>query len=410
MTTEPASGPASQQPADTLSRVAMPALYILVAISVMQPVALNILAPATPALARTFNTSYATIQLTLSVYLATVALSQLVVGPLSDRYGRRPCVLAGTVLYVIGSLVGALADTVPELLFARALEAAGAGTAFALVRAIIRDTANKDETTHAIASVTMVMVVAPMLAPLIGGFIDQRLGWRAIFMAMSGVGLIVLAIVAARLPETAPRRGVAVSLMSVVSALPHLLSDRNFWLNVGALSATSAAFFSFVAGAPYVVIEVMGQTAEAYGLYFILNAVGYMAGNYTCRRLAMTVGSQRLISVGLWISIVGMTLACILALLPGWSPLMLFLPLCINAFGNGMTIPSATSAALAVRPDLAGSAAGIMGAVQLGSGALAAVLIGWLVTIWPPSLAVSGWLLVLFAVVANQLNSFNRNK
>ena len=126
MTTEPASGPASQQPADTLSRVAMPALYILVAISVMQPVALNILAPATPALARTFNTSYATIQLTLSVYLATVALSQLVVGPLSDRYGRRPCVLAGTVLYVIGSLVGALADTVPELLFARALEAANA--------------------------------------------------------------------------------------------------------------------------------------------------------------------------------------------------------------------------------------------------------------------------------------------
>ncbi|MBR3189983.1 MFS transporter, partial [Bosea sp. (in: a-proteobacteria)] len=163
---------------------AKPSLTVLVAISTLQPIALNMLAPATPALARNFATSYATIQLTLTLFLVAVALTQLIVGPLSDRYGRRPCVLAGTAVFTAGSVLGALADSAGTLLFARVLEGAGSGTTFALARAIIRDTASRDQAARQIATVTMVMVVAPMITPYLGGHIETNLGWRMIFWSM----------------------------------------------------------------------------------------------------------------------------------------------------------------------------------------------------------------------------------
>ncbi len=150
---------------------AKPGLLVLVALSTLLPIALNLPAPAMPALARGFAASYATIQLTLTLFLAAVALTQLIVGPLSDRFGRRPCVNAGIAVFILGSLIGAFATSLGGLLLARILEGAGAGTVFALARAIIRDSAGKDEAASQIASVTTVMVVAPMLAPYLGGLL-----------------------------------------------------------------------------------------------------------------------------------------------------------------------------------------------------------------------------------------------
>ena len=186
---------------------AKPTLTILVAISALQPIALNLLAPATPALTRHFASNYATIQLTLTLFLVAVALTQLVIGPLSDRLGRRPCVNAGVALFVAGSILGAFAPSTHVLLVARVLEGAGAGSVFALSRAIIRDSASRDQAASQIASVTMVMVVAPMLAPWLGGQIETAFGWRAIFWFMTLFGVGVLALTVARLPETAPHVG-----------------------------------------------------------------------------------------------------------------------------------------------------------------------------------------------------------
>ncbi|RXT52496.1 hypothetical protein B6S44_17130 [Bosea sp. Tri-44] len=386
-----------------------PSLTVLVAISTLQPIALNMLAPATPALARNFATSYATIQLTLTLFLVAVALTQLIVGPLSDRFGRRPCVMAGAAVFTVGSVLGALADSAGTLLFARVLEGAGAGTTFALARAIIRDTASRDEAASQIATVTMVMVVAPMITPYLGGHIETSFGWRMIFWSMAAVAAIVLALVGLRLPETAPNVGVRTSLIDIFRAFPDLARDRSFIRNVIALAMTSAAFFAFIAAAPFIVVETMGRGSDTYGAYFIINAFGYMVGNFAMSRLVLRHGTARMAWIGLVISFVATTAALAISLTPYWTPLTLFLPLAINAIGNGLTLPGATAAALSARPELAGSAAGLSGAIQLGSGALATILISSLVAHWPPALMAMMWLMLIVALFALRSEPRRRN-
>ncbi len=377
-----------------------PTLAVLVAISALQPLALNLLAPAAPALARHYGEGYATIQLTLTLFLLAVALTQLVSGPLSDRFGRRPCVNAGIALFVVGSWLGAVAPSIELLLLARVLQGAGSGSVFALSRAIIRDTASRDESASQIATVTMVMVVAPMVAPWLGGQIETAFGWRMILWLMTLCGAIVLLLTLARLPETAPDLGRRTPLLGVFRAFPDLARDRVFILNVIALSTSSATFFAFIAAAPYIVVETMGRGSNVYGAFFVLNALGYMLGNFAMSRLAVRFGAPRMVYVGILISSVAMTIAVPLALSPDWSPLTLFLPLAINSIGNGMTIPGSTAEGLSARPELAGSAAGLMGALQLGLSALVTVLISALVTVWPPSLVVLMWVLTVIGLLA----------
>jgi DHA1 family bicyclomycin/chloramphenicol resistance-like MFS transporter len=385
------------------ARTTPPSLYVLVAISTLQPFALNALAPATPALAAAMLTDYATIQLTLSVYLLAVAVTQLVVGPLSDRFGRRPCVLAGLALYVAGSVLGTLAPSVSVLLLARIIQAAGGGAVFALARAIVRDTSERDAAASRIGYLTMAMVVAPMVAPLVGGFIDTHFGWRAIFAVMVGLGLVVLVIAALRLPETRRQDGAITGLGDVLRGGPALLRDRRFLGYALVMTFTSATFFAFLAGAPYLVIEVMGRTPDVYGTYFVLNALGYMLGNFSAGRFAQRLGADRMVAIGTSLSFVSLLIeGLVVAVLP-WTPMGLFGPLMLNAIGNGLTLPGATAAALSVRPELAGTAAGVSGALQLGTGALVSFLVGYSVTVWPPSLIAAMLVTVALGYAAHRI-------
>jgi MFS transporter, DHA1 family, multidrug resistance protein len=361
-------------------------LAVLVVISALQPFALNVLAPATPALAEAFSTDYATIQLTLSLYLTAVALTQLVVGPLSDRYGRRPCVLIGIGMFTFGALLAALAPSTGALLVARIVQGAGAGTAFALSRAIVRDTSEQDEAASRIGYLTMVMVLSPLFAPLIGGVIDARFGWRAIFVLMVLMGCGALLVAASRLPETRPRELSPMQFSDMFKGFAVLLPNRRFLGFALAMSFTSAAFFAFIAGAPYIVVDVMGKTPEVYGLYFMANALGYMAGNFVTGRYAKRVGADRMVGIGAALSVMAVIIEVLVMNMLPWTPATLFLPLVLNAIGNGLTLPCATAAALSVRPDIAGAAAGLVGALQLGIGAIMAFIAGATVQIWPPAL------------------------
>jgi DHA1 family bicyclomycin/chloramphenicol resistance-like MFS transporter len=398
----PSAHPAAVRPA----RPADPGLVMLVALSSLQPFALNSLAPATPAMARTLSESYASIQLTLSVYLVTVALAQLVVGPLSDRYGRRPCVIAAIAFSLSGSVLGILAPDLATLVVARGLQAAGAGTTFALVRAIIRDTSTPDQTASRLGYVTMAMMVVPMVSPLLGAWLDAHLGWRSIFGAMSLLGAGIMAFVLPRLAETAPARAADVSLLDTLRAAPMLVSDRHFTVSAFVLAMTSACFFSFIAAAPYLVVETMGGTAQSYSLWFILNAFGYMAGNYLTGRLSGRFGAARLTFVGLIISILALSVSLVAPFTGYWSAPALFLPLMVNAVGNGLSVPTATASGLSVRPDLAGSAAGFMGALQLGFGAVCAIFLSTAVIAWPPALTTAIFGFTLAALVAMALGGW----
>ena len=377
---------ASDRPPASVQRKT-PSLAILVAISALQPFALNVLAPATPGLARALATDYATIQLTLTVYLATVAVTQLFVGPISDRIGRRPCILAGIALFLLGSILGAFAGSIETVLLSRIVQAAGGGTCFALARAVVRDTAAKDQAASMIGYITMAMVVSPMIAPFIGGVLDEFYGWRSIFVAMALMAIAVLVAASLLLHETAPKKASS-SFSDMLRGYPILLGNPAFVFYTIALSFVTAAFFVFIAGAPFVVVEEMGRSPQVYGLYFMLNAGGYMIGNFVTGRFGQRIGSIRLVFVGTLISTGAMSIGLYFALVGPWIPQTLFIPIALSAIGNGLTIPGATAAALSVRPDLAGTAAGISGAAQLGMGAIGAVVTGLVVELYAPSVVI----------------------
>ena len=189
------------------------------------------------------------------------------------------------------------------------------------------------------------------------------------------------------LRETAPRH-TETSIASLFRGYPDLIRDRAFVGYSLTLASTSAVFFSFVAGAPYVVVDVMGHTPQVYGYFFLLSAGAYMLGNFLSGRFGRRLGSERLARLGIYCSVVSVALEGLCLLVLPWTPATLFLPLMLNGLGNGLAIPGGTALALAVRPDLAGTAAGLMGALQLGIGALAAILAGYIVTVWAPSLVV----------------------
>ncbi|GGE37399.1 Bcr/CflA family drug resistance efflux transporter [Agaricicola taiwanensis] len=361
-----------------------PGLFVLVAISAINPLSLNIVQPAIPGFAVTFATDYATAQLTLTAYLLSFALSQLLHGSLSDRYGRRPVVLGGFVVFLIGTLACGFANSIEELIASRVLQAAGGCAGFVLARAIVRDIHGQAKAASQLGYITTVMVVAPMLAPAMGGFLDAELGWRGIFAFLGLAGGVVLLIALSRLHETrapvAPGTG-----PGFIGAFGILMRNRLFVAHSATLAATAATFFSFLGGAPYVVVTLQGQPPSTYGLYFIIGSFGYMVGNFIAGRTAERVGALALIRYGTALAVFGAVSMAAAQWMWPQSPLALFLPMLPLSIAQGLTLPSVTASAVSVRPDLAGAAAGLSGAVQLGFSAFCAWTVAHLLdqTSWP---------------------------
>jgi DHA1 family bicyclomycin/chloramphenicol resistance-like MFS transporter len=361
---------------------------VLVAISTLQPFALNVLAPATPGLARSLGTDYATVQLTLTLYLVAVALTQVIIGPISDLVGRRPCILGGIALFAVGSVIGALAEGIGLLLLVRVAQAIGGGICIALSRAVVRDTAERDEAASVLGYVTMAMVVAPMVAPLIGGFLDTHFGWRSIFGVTALVSLPVAGTAMWFLRETAPSNAER-SIWQAFQLFPVLLRERVFMGYALAMAFTTAAHFAFMAGAPFAVIDVMGTNATTYGWYSLVIAGGYMAGNFIAGRFGRRLGSRRLVAVGTVASLLSLSVELAILGFGPWTPTTLFFPLTLNAAGSGMIIPGSLASALAAKPHLAGTASGLAGALQLATGAVAATITGHITPLWPPALVLA---------------------
>nr|MBF0685040.1 multidrug effflux MFS transporter [Pseudomonas sp.] len=263
---------------------------MLVAAAAVSPLAINLYLPSMPGMTVALGVDYAAVQFTLSVYLAAVALGQLVIGPISDRYGRRPVLLSGLVLYVVGSVVCMLAPTIGVLNIGRVIQAVGGCAGLALSRAIVRDIYTKNEAASMIGYVTMGMAVAPMIAPTIGGVLEALYDWRASFAFLAIFGVLTLIVVYRLQHETNPYRGSSGGMGRVVRGYAALFHAPAFWGYALTAGFTAAAFFAFVAGAAYVVIDLMGRTPLEYGLYFGLVSIGYIIGNFSSGRYAMKVG------------------------------------------------------------------------------------------------------------------------
>lgn len=341
-------------------------LVLLMAMTAIGPTSLNIVVPAVPSLSRRLASDLNTVQMTVSLFIVGLALAQLVHGPLSDRLGRRPVVLAGLVLMITASLAAIAATSVAGLIGARIVQAVGAATGIVIGRAVIRDLFERDRAAAMFGLVTTAMVIAPTFGPLIGGILDTLFGWEAIFvfMALAGLGLVLWT--AAVLPETRPVLPGGGFLVHVKD----LVGSRLFWGYVLCGAFGSGTFFAFLGGGPYVVVSMMGRTSAEYGVWFALSSAGYMAGNFAASRLSLRIGVDAMIRWGLLVEALGTACSLVLtSFAHELGPLIIFLPQLVIAIGNGLMLPNAIAGAVSIRPLAAGTASGLMGCVQMLAGA-----------------------------------------
>ncbi len=370
-----------ERPREGLAPVRAPALAsrallaALVAATALGPFAMQVFLPALPAIQVAFAASPAAAQLAFSLSTLAIAFATLVFGPLSDRFGRRPTLLGGLLVYLAGTMACLLAPSLELLIVGRIVQAAGGCAGMVLSRAIVRDLYPREQAAQALAWITMAMVVAPMAAPAAGGLLVDLAGWRAIFAVGLVVGLGVLVACATRLAET---RRLQPHHPGVPTrrAFGILWRERAFrgWALQAAFSM--AVFFGFLAGAPFLMVETYGRSAVEYGVLFVLVSGAFMAGNFAAARLSARFGGERMIVLGSAGSLAGAVLALALAAAGVWTPPALFLPTALGAFFQGLAVPNAQAAIVSVVPELAGTAAGLGGFLQMATAALVAQLVG----------------------------------
>jgi MFS transporter, DHA1 family, multidrug resistance protein len=356
-------------------------LFILIAITALAPAALHMLVPSLPLLARVFGAPPGSVQLVLTVFLIGIALGQLVYGPLSDRFGRRPVLLAGLLLFIAGTLLCGFAWSLPVLILGRALEAGGGCAGMVLSRAIVRDLFDRDRAAGAIATISMAMTLAPSLSPALGAYLAQWAGWRADFALLGMLGVAVLVLVLLRLPETRSgpeTRGgnVAAGSAGLAWAFVHLLRSPSFLGFSLATSFTSASWFTFLASAPYLLAERLHEPPSCYGVMILLPMAGYMLGSGATARFAARLGGKRLFVCGLAVSVASGILLIFWPVVAPLSPAALFVPMALSSIGNGLSQPPGIAAGLSVYPRFAGAASGLMGFQQMMTAALGTFLVG----------------------------------
>jgi len=351
-------------------------LLLLVAMTGIAPISLYMLVPALPVLATSFGRDISIAQMTVSLYMVGIACSQLVMGPLSDRFGRRPVLLAGLGLMVLASVACIFAATLPQLIAARFLQALGGATGMVVSRAIIRDLYRRERISSMISLVIAVMMIAQMLSPLTGGLLEIAFGWRSIFYVITAASVAIAAAIAAALPETRRDRTEAGGFRGDVGSL---LTSRAFLGYVACQVLASQIIFTFAGGGPYVVVMQMGRSSAEYGAWFATTGFAYLVGNLCCVRFAPRHSLERLIWFGLALQLLGAALNLVWGIAGlNQAPSWLFGTQMLVMFANAFVMSNSAAGAISVRPEAAGTASGAMGFLQMGLGALLSQSGAWL--------------------------------
>ncbi|TVQ32781.1 MAG: Bcr/CflA family efflux MFS transporter [Geminicoccaceae bacterium] len=351
-------------------------LLLLVALTAMGPFAMQIFLPALPAIQLAYDVNVATAQLVFSLSGMAMALGTLAYGPLADRHGRRPVLLWAIVLFVVGSLIATFAQTIEVLIAGRFIQAAGGVAGLVLTRTIVRDLFDRSRSAEMIAWLTTGMVAVPMVSPALGGVFVDFFSWRLNFLAPAVAGVLLFAVSYLYLTETRPDATATAVQKGFLPGAGQLIRHPQFIGYTLHGAGSFAAFFAFLAGAPYVVQKVMDQPATAYGLWFIINAFGFMMGNLTAARLSAWFGIDRMIAWGTGLVMVGVAVTLIVMMAGHWSPAALFVPMMVVAYGQGIAMPNAQAGALSVNPNLAGTASGVAGFTQMALASVIAQVVG----------------------------------
>ena len=345
-------------------------IALLAAITAVGPGAVNIYLPALPVLREYFATDVAHMQLTVSVALLAFSLGLLANGPLSDRFGRRPIILVGLLIFNAGSLMCLAAPNLQWLIAGRAIQALGTSAGMIVSRAIVNDLYPREKMARMIAWLTMITVIAPTLAPWLGGKLMMAAGWRSLFVLLVATGVVILWAAWRWLPETRALHHQHASHHSVIAEASDLLRQPAFigYTLQGAI--IFAVFFVFVSTMPYVMVSFFHRPPSQFGTYYLLVASGYFLGNWSVTRRHGHVSVHGLINTGVLVSIAGATIALGAVAFGAANPLWIFAPVAAMSFGQGLTLPNVTASAVSLARQHAGTSSSLLGFMQQVIGAI----------------------------------------
>lgn len=374
--------------------VRRPSGLLLAMIAASGTLAMHIFVPALPGLARDLDVSPGTAQLTLTLYLVGIAAGQLVYGPISDRFGRRPVLIVSLAVFLVSTLVAGFAPSIGWLLPARVAQALGACGGLVLGRAMVRDAAAPGEAARQMALLVMAMTATPALAPLIGGLLGEWFGWRSIFGFLGAVGGILLLLALTRLPET-NRRLVRTRPRDLLRVYAALLRRRDFRLVAIGGACLSTSLYAFFSAAPFLFVDVLHRPMSEVGFYYMSMVGGITLGSFTVSRLAIRLSSDKVLRIAAGFALFGAAGLLVVDLAGLLSVPTILASMGIFAFGSGFASPVATARAIGVDADAIGAASGLYGFLQMAFGALCTLLVG----LWHAHSALPTALILLFASV-----------
>lgn len=358
---------------------------LLASLTAVGPLSTDMYLPSLPDIARDLGASTQQVQLTISSYLIGFACGQILYGPVSDRHGRKPVLLAAVALFCAATIVCMLATSVDMLIVARIAQALGGSGAVVVTRAIVRDLYSGARAGRELSVISSVMAVAPVLAPMAGGMLQAAFGWRSIFVLLVVAGVAAFAIVWALLPETLQRRDEAISASSMLRSYRIVISNGVFLAYLGLGCFSYAGLFAWISGASFVLQNLYGLTPLVFGFVFAIATFGYFTGTTIAARIVTRVGLDGMIGIGSVVCAVGGLLACASIALGLTSSLSLVIPVAIFLAGFGMVLPQSIAGAITPFPERAGAASSLLGFVQQIGAALCGALVASLLgrNAWP---------------------------
>lgn len=376
-------------------------LWLITGCLMLQPLSTDLYLPSLPHLVKDLAVTPAAVQQTLSWFVAGFGGAQLISGPLSDRYGRRPVLLSGLTLYACASLACAFAPTLDWLISARFLQALGCCTAVVVVRTIVRDSYDPTEGARVIAKASSLLSIAPLVGPIAGGYLQVAFGWQAAFVVLFSYGLLLLFAATMALQETnrslnpeatQPRR-----LLAIYLSIAHTPA---FWAYAlpGALSY--AGIFIFISGSSFVLIQVLNVSTEFYGVLFAVGVLGYLGGTLLCRRRLATHGIGATLALGTTVGLIGgvVFLGVTITGLQHWSIVVLAQFSVMGA--HGINFPCAQAGSVGPFPTKAGAAAGLFGALCMSVALIVGIWVAhsYDATVMPLALTTAAIMTTLYAV------------
>lgn len=354
-----------------------PLLLLITAMMMMQPLSTDLYLASLPSLATGFAVPVATVQLTLSLFVIGFGAAQLVIGPLSDRFGRRPVLLTGLALYVAASAMCGLALSIELLIFARFLQALGCCAAVMIARAIVRDAYAPEDSAKLLAKASTWISLAPIFGPILGAYLQVAFGWRAAFIALGIFSACVMAACIRHMPETNQHKNpTATQIKGIIENYRLVLGSREFWLNVTPGALSYCGIFIFISGSSFVLINVLGVPTQWFGYCFAIGVTGYMSGTLVCRRLLKTIRGEQALRIGSACSFSAGIYFLVATLFGWWHWAVVVLAMFLSMASHGINFPVSQAGSIAPFPKQAGTAAGLMGAVMMAFAFVSGTVVG----------------------------------